>query len=276
MNQKSRQKAISSAERDFYKLLNNANFGIDCRNNIGNCTLKPIYDEISETAYIKRFDSIFDNENYRNFYDVEIMREDVNQKFDQLILNLDKNGPTYEARKYWYQNKKEEDLDSIHSLEAKRKKSGKKRKFHDTEKKIEETTKSKKTKMIPKFNCRESASIKSFAVKKNDQVKLTTRFLSGKMLMFTKLSLMSFIFNMLETFCFPDEKVQKILQKYMIEKVHIYHILTNTDSTCLKFLFVSKPDNAICENKHRDVIFEIIIASKVYNRFDNFRDNNSI
>ena len=166
MNQKSRQKAISPVECDFYKLLNNANFGIDCRNNIGNCTLKPIYDEISEIAYIKRFDSIFDNENYRNFYDVEIMREEVNQKFDQLILNLDKNGPTYEARKYWYQNKKEEDLDSIHSLEAKRKKSGKKRKYHDIEKKIEETTKSKKTKMILKFNCRESASIKSFAVKK--------------------------------------------------------------------------------------------------------------
>ena len=106
--------------------------------------------------------------------------------------------------------------------------------------------------MILKFNCRESASTKSFAVKKNDQVKLTARFLSGKTLMFAKLSLMSFIYNMLETFCFPDEKVQKILQKYMIEKVHIYHVLTNKDSTCLKFLFVSKPDSAICENKYRE------------------------
>ena len=32
MNQKARQKAISPVERDFYKLLNNSNFGIDCRN----------------------------------------------------------------------------------------------------------------------------------------------------------------------------------------------------------------------------------------------------
>ena len=38
--------------------------------------------------------------------------------------------------------------------------------------------------MILQFNCQESASTKSFTVKKNDQVKLTTRFLSGKMLMF--------------------------------------------------------------------------------------------
>ena len=32
MNQKGRQKAISPVERDFYKLLNNSNFGIDGRN----------------------------------------------------------------------------------------------------------------------------------------------------------------------------------------------------------------------------------------------------
>ena len=34
MNQKGRQNATSSVEKDFYKLLNNSKFGIDCRNNI--------------------------------------------------------------------------------------------------------------------------------------------------------------------------------------------------------------------------------------------------
>ena len=55
-------------------------------------------------------------------------------------------------------------------------------------------------------------------VKQSDHVNLTTRFLSRKMLMFGKLSLMSFIYNMLETFCFPGNEVQKIFQKYMIER----------------------------------------------------------
>ena len=73
--------------------------------------------------------------------------------------------------------------------------------------------------------------------------------------MFTKLSLMSFIYDMLETFCFLDEIVQKILQKYMIQKVHIYHVLTDKDNTCLQFLFVSKPDSTICGNKYKDIIF---------------------
>ena len=64
--------------------------------------------------------------------------------------------------------------------------------------------------MIVDLNCEESASIKSFAITKNDQVRVTTRFLSGKMLMFAKLSLMSFIYEIIETFCFPEKKVQQI------------------------------------------------------------------
>ena len=55
MNQNARQKAESSVERDFYKLINNANFGIDCRNNIDNCKFEPIYNEIGEIGFIKKY-----------------------------------------------------------------------------------------------------------------------------------------------------------------------------------------------------------------------------
>lgn len=58
MNQKARQKTTSLVQHDFYKLLSNSNFEIDCRNNIDNCMLEPIYDEISEISYIKKFDTI--------------------------------------------------------------------------------------------------------------------------------------------------------------------------------------------------------------------------
>ena len=66
---------------------------------------------------------------------------------------------------------------------------------------------SRKTKIILEFNEQKSTSIKSFAVKKV-KIKVTVRFLSGKTLMFAKLSLMSFIYEVLETFCFPDENVR--------------------------------------------------------------------
>ena len=55
MNQNSSQKVTSSLERYFFKLLKNSNFGIDCRNNIDNCILEPLYDDFTEISYIKKF-----------------------------------------------------------------------------------------------------------------------------------------------------------------------------------------------------------------------------
>ena len=48
MNKVSTQNARTSVEKDFYKLMNNSNFGYDCRNNIDNCTFGPLRDEIEE------------------------------------------------------------------------------------------------------------------------------------------------------------------------------------------------------------------------------------
>ena len=68
MNQKSRQRATSSVEKDFYKLLNNSNFGIDCRNITDNCFLEPIYDHFGEISYIKKYTTIFSDDTFRDFY----------------------------------------------------------------------------------------------------------------------------------------------------------------------------------------------------------------
>ena len=42
MNQKSQQK-MKTVEKDFYKLLDNANLGYDCRNNLDNCKFFNIF-----------------------------------------------------------------------------------------------------------------------------------------------------------------------------------------------------------------------------------------
>ena len=89
MSQKSKQKATSSLELNFYELLNNENLGIDCRKYIYNCYFDPIHDEIGEISYIKKFDSIFDNEKYHNFCDIEIIKEEVEYNYNGLVLALD-------------------------------------------------------------------------------------------------------------------------------------------------------------------------------------------
>ena len=187
--------------------MNISNFGIDCRNNIDNQILEPIYDEISEIAFIKKYDNIFTNERYLQFSHPNIITQEVNEKYDKLILDLDKSDSTYLSRKYSYEIPREKDIDSIKTMEQHKKRSGKNRVFHKINDKIDQVSKSRTTKMIVDFCAEEAASIKSFAVKERQEVQVTTRFLSGKMLMFAKLSLMSFIYEMLETFCFPDEKV---------------------------------------------------------------------
>ena len=53
MNQVSRQNAKADVGPYFYKLLNNSNFGYDCRNNADNCFFNVIYDEIGELSYVK-------------------------------------------------------------------------------------------------------------------------------------------------------------------------------------------------------------------------------
>ena len=105
MNQNSRQKASTSVERDFFKLLNNSNIRIDCRNNIDNCILEPLYDDINEISDIKKFTSIFNDDTFRHFFSPRHLREEITDIFNQKILLLDKNEPTYEARKQYFMEK---------------------------------------------------------------------------------------------------------------------------------------------------------------------------
>ena len=63
------------------------------------------------------------------------MTQEVNEKYDRLILDLDKTDLSYEARKCSLQSRKEKDLDSINSMAAHKKRIGKKRTFYEIEQK---------------------------------------------------------------------------------------------------------------------------------------------
>ena len=59
-----------------------------------------------------------------------------------------------------------------------------------------------------------------------------------------------------------------IYKKLKIEKIEINHILTDTDSTALQFIIISDHNSHTPEHKLRDIIFEVIVATKIYKRFD--------
>ena len=89
MNQISRQKAKNLVEKDFYKLLNNSNFGYDCQNNIDNCSFEPTNDELEEIPYLKSsyINLVFDKE-ISEFVNCNLIEQEVKEEFNQNLLML--------------------------------------------------------------------------------------------------------------------------------------------------------------------------------------------
>ena len=73
-NQKSRQSAKNDIEKKICKLMNNANFGFDCRNKANITKFEPIIDEIGEITYIKKFYNLFDSQ-VANFLKSDILEQ---------------------------------------------------------------------------------------------------------------------------------------------------------------------------------------------------------
>ena len=109
MNQKLRQNAKNSIEKDFFKLINNANFGYDCRNNLDNCQFIPIFDEINEITYLKRYFDYF-NQEVSKFLTSELIRAEVEKKYNDSMMKLSKDNKFYEIKLTALKNEK------VHSL----------------------------------------------------------------------------------------------------------------------------------------------------------------
>ena len=88
------------------------------------------------------------------------------------------------------------------------------------------------------------------------------------MLMFSKVSLKIYVYDIIDVFCFPNDKVKEIYAQNYIIKCFVYLILTDTDSCSIKFLFVSDIKSDITENDTRKLIFKIIMQSKIGPRTD--------
>ena len=265
MNIKARKTKV---EKDFYKLLNNSNFGNDCRNNIGNYTLDLLFDGLDEISYIKKFTNILKDAQYREFFSVDLFKEQYRQEYKEKIEKLDKNDPFYFLICESLSKKLEEDLEGIEQYSKKinkRKFRQQQAKVDKIENKIKECDDIRKNKMIIEFNEQKSASVRSIAVKSNHFVKCTMRFMYGKLLMFAKLSLKSFICSLVKLLHFPEENpiVSDIYKKYQIEEIHCYQVLTDTDSTSTQFIIVSEPESKFPECDIRDILFEIFSKQRL-------------
>ena len=108
MNQKARQESKNKIENNFCKLLNNVNFGYDCRNNLDNCSCEPISDEIRELSFIRRYhNSLFDKE-IAPFITSHILEQDINHKYNSERQKVVDSDPFFAAKIRSIENRKAE------------------------------------------------------------------------------------------------------------------------------------------------------------------------
>ena len=109
MNQKTRQESKNNIEKDFYKLINNSNFGYDWRNNLDSCKFVPISDEFKEITYIGRYWNFFDSRSSQ-FVTTDLIKKDIEEKYNDQLIKLDKEDKFYAIKLNTINNQRLSDL----------------------------------------------------------------------------------------------------------------------------------------------------------------------
>ena len=107
--------------------MNNSNFGYDCRNSLDNCKFAPIFDEFKEITYINRYHNIFDPK-VSEFVTSELLRADVEEKYNDRLSKLDKEDRFYEIKLQTIKTERLKDLEAAEKVDQQKKKKLKKNK----------------------------------------------------------------------------------------------------------------------------------------------------
>ena len=130
--------------------------------------------------------------------------------------------------------------------------------FCELDVKMSNADRDSKAKNIIEFDKQNRKSIKSVTMRKNFLVKVTIRFTNCKMLMFSKVSLKSFVYSTIDVSCFPNEKINEVYDKYRIIKCLLHINLTVINNCSFTYVFVCFDDSWIKESLTRNKIFKVL------------------
>ena len=151
MNQTSRQKAKDDVTKDFFKLMNNSNFGYDCRNNLDNCKFNPIFDELNEITNVTRYHNIFEK-NMEDFVSPELIKQNAEEKFNDKIAKLNREDPFYQVKYDTEKNNYLSQMEAAEQLINRKKKMTRKIDLTDYSERMQKVLKDLKVKNLIDFD----------------------------------------------------------------------------------------------------------------------------
>ena len=167
-----------------------------------------------------------------------MLKQKAEEELNEKLTKLDKEYRFYKRKLQTIQEDRKSSLEAAENFEKTLNKNKKRKTLLDYDARKKDALINQKLKSLIDFDDNHSASIKSVAIEKTAKINITTRFLNGKMLMFSKFSVKNFVYDMIDAFMFPNAETQKIYDRYKINCCYLNQNLTDTDSTSLFFVFI--------------------------------------
>ena len=143
------------------------------------------------------------------FVTTDLVKQNIEEKFNDKLAKLNKEDQFYKIKLETIQNELLSSLEATGKIDGSKKKNKKRRNLVDYSERKTEALTNQKIKSLVDFDEQYSASIKSLSIQKNTKINLATRFLNGKMLMFSKVSIKSFVYDIIDVFMFPNEEIKQ-------------------------------------------------------------------
>ena len=140
MNQKTRLNAKNAIQKDFFKLINNANFRFECRSSVNNVKFYPIKCEIKEISFIKKYYSPCHTK-VSGFVNSNLLKQEIEQTFQQHLDKVKYDDSFRNAKITATENQNKEECYALEAHEKKEREFKKRKLTKNVETKLEDAFK---------------------------------------------------------------------------------------------------------------------------------------
>ena len=145
----------------------------------------------------------------------DLLKQQIEENCNNKLMKLDKEDRFYEIKLETLKTERLSSIEAAEKVDHNKRKTKRKISLIDYSERKKEALTSQKVKSLIDFDDQYSASIKSIAIQKESKIHLTTRLLNGKMLMFSKVSIKSFVYDLIDVLM----KLKKIIKNIILINV---------------------------------------------------------